>query len=479
MAFLELLILPPLFSVLFITIQGIYRVFLHPLRKIPGPLITKCSSLWLHYHAFIGDQCTAVHQLHEVYGPIVRVGPNDVDISKSDALGPIYIDRGGFEKSAYYTKFDIDGHATIFSTMSSDRRAPRAKSVLPIFSTASIKEAAGAITRCAQQMVERMGVVAKNGKPVNILTLTRAFALDSVTAYVFQQNYGGIHEKSSELSASLAIDGFVAVGRLYYVSHTVFDYIVAFFDLVAPDLETRRSLEAVDVFVRSLVKGTVTGGSNYPSRLLTNGMAVDETIAQCKDVLFAGSDSTGTILAMTCWFLVANPEKYARLRDEIVQNAMTSISDLQMLPYLNGVVREALRLSMSVSNRLPRIVPPGGWNYDGYDFPAGANVGVAAFELHLDRSVFPEPGHFLPERWIEPTSEMNASWLPFGKGARSCIARNLAFKELLIATERIVAADVLKGAKTVKDKIDIYEWFNSKTKGGKIELLWPKQRSHS
>ncbi len=48
----------------------------------------------------------------------------------------------------------------------------------------------------------------------------------------------------------------------------------------------------------------------YQSRLLKAGMSRDETIAQCKNIIFAGTDPTGMNLC-TIWFhLVRNPEKY-------------------------------------------------------------------------------------------------------------------------------------------------------------------------
>lgn len=131
---------------------------------------------------------------------------------------------------------------------------------------------------------------------------------------------------------------------------------------------------------------------------------------------------------------------------------------------------------MITSVNLPRRVPPQGWNYAGYHIPADTNVGVSAFELHLNPAVFPDPDEFLPERWLSTTAEMNTHFAPFGKGARSCIARTLANTELLIATEAIVSSDVLRGAERVQNKIEIYEWFNAKFKAGKLELIWPNEK---
>lgn len=168
--------------------------------------------------------------------------------------------------------------------------------------------------------------------------------------------------------------------------------------------------------------------------------------------------------------------RYERLRSEVAQSTADGF-ELHTVPYLNGVVKEGLRLSMAISSNLPRCVPPGGWNYAGYYIPAKTNVGVSAFELHLDPAVFPNPHEFLPERWLQTTSEMNASFSPFSKGSRSCVARILATTEILIATEAIVRADVLRRAERVQQEIEIYEWFNAKFKSGNLELVWPKEKS--
>lgn len=69
---------------------------------------------------------------------------------------------------------------------------------------------------------------------------------------------------------------------------------------------------------------------------------------------------------------------------------------------------------------------------------------------------------------------MNRNWFAFGAGPRACIARNLATVELFIATEKLVESNVLRGARVCQDEVEIYEWFNSKVKGEKLELVWEK-----
>jgi len=62
----------------------------------------------------------------------------------------------------------------------------------------------------------------------------------------------------------------------------------------------------------------------------------------------------------------------------------------------------------------------------------------------------------------------------FGVGERQCIGRNLATAELFWAVDAMVRKDVLRGARTVRPRIEIVEWFNSKVKGGKVELVWDR-----
>ena len=100
--------------ILLIAARVVYRLYLHPIAHIPGPLIPKLTSLWLYYHAYIGDEASVIHRLHAQYGSFVRVAPNEVDISDADAIQPIYVAKGGFLKAPCYANFDIDGHKSIY-----------------------------------------------------------------------------------------------------------------------------------------------------------------------------------------------------------------------------------------------------------------------------------------------------------------------------------------------------------------------------
>jgi cytochrome P450 len=455
-------------------IRSIYRISVHPLSNIPGPLLPKTTSLWLHYHAYIGDEASTIRKLHATYGDFVRVSPNEVDISDADAIQPIYVSKGGFPKATCYANFDIDGHKTIFSTTDHEHRAARAKAVVPLFSTKALRENEKAIWGCVDRMIERLKLESKSKRPVNVLNLARSLAVDAVSTHLFRENYDGVSEQGPTLSVSAFVDAFVAVGRFFYLPTTLFVWLEWAITKWQFDRETDDSMMIVDKFVSNLVSNTTPKSLTYPGRLLAVGISDSEVKAQCKDLVFAGTDSTGMNLATIMRNLALCPEKYEKLKREVNDNAVrgSDAQEVQSLPYLNAVVREALRISMANPTRLPHVVPAGGWTFKGAHFPAGTIVGCSGYELHFNHNIFPNPTDFVPERWLEATDDMSKYWFAFGAGSRACIARNLATLELQFATERLARSNALEGAKAVQDSVEIYEWFNSKVKGEKIELVW-------
>lgn len=516
MALLSLLFTPStavlllLTPIAFLILRAFYRISpFHPLSHVPGPLLPRVSSLWLVYHAWIGDECTTVHKIHQKYGSTVRTGPNSVDISDGDALNDIYTAKGGFRKTDFYGNFDIDGHKSIFSELMPERRAVRAKAVLPLFSSGSLRAGKDMLGEVVQSFVdlckEKAAESRASGKVVNLLDLTRGLSIDGVTGYLFGRPYGGVQDARQEdkgvidgklirMSASGMVDAFVGVGRFWYLRSEIFqwvDWLDAKFGAGSSE-EGFESIELVDKFVAGIVedaqkaleteKAASTTSVNgvtvdsYPCRLLSAGISVSETRAQCKDLIFAGTDSTGMNLATIMFHLAKHPEVVKALEEELEQNqGVTDLMEIQALPWLRGVVREGLRVSMANPSRLARVVPAQGWSFKGTKFPAGTEVSCSPFELHLNEDVFKSPLVFNPRRWIDEGStsqEMDRDSIPFGLGTRQCIARNLATVELFLAVKALVESGVMHGAEVVADKIEIMEWFNSHVVGGKIGMKW-------
>lgn len=84
--------------ILWIMVTIIYNLYLHPLRKYPGPLLARATGWWYIYHLCNGTQGKAFLKAHHKYGDVVRVGPNDLDYTDPQAWNDIYGHRSGHEE---------------------------------------------------------------------------------------------------------------------------------------------------------------------------------------------------------------------------------------------------------------------------------------------------------------------------------------------------------------------------------------------
>lgn len=72
------------------------------------------------------------------------------------------------------------------------------------------------------------------------------------------------------------------------------------------------------------------------------------------------------------------------------------------MPYLNVVIKEALRIHPAVGFPLPRYVPKSGLLLNGNYFAPGTIVGVNAVHIHQHEEIFGKDcQQFRPERWLE------------------------------------------------------------------------------
>lgn len=63
----------------------VYNTCLHPLREFPGPLTWTSCRLGQSCCRLAGNLAVRIHELHEIYGPIVRIGPNELSFISAEA----------------------------------------------------------------------------------------------------------------------------------------------------------------------------------------------------------------------------------------------------------------------------------------------------------------------------------------------------------------------------------------------------------
>jgi hypothetical protein len=83
----------------------VYYRYLHPLAKYPGPPLASVTNLWKTYHLWNLHLPHTLVRLHEQYGDVVRVGPNDLSFRNPDAVNTIYKAGRQLQKTSFYDGF--------------------------------------------------------------------------------------------------------------------------------------------------------------------------------------------------------------------------------------------------------------------------------------------------------------------------------------------------------------------------------------
>lgn len=63
------------FALLFFAFRAVYRIYLHPLSKFPGPREAAVSDGWLHKLSRDGHQEEEFERLHQLYSTKSRILP--------------------------------------------------------------------------------------------------------------------------------------------------------------------------------------------------------------------------------------------------------------------------------------------------------------------------------------------------------------------------------------------------------------------
>lgn len=128
---------------------------------------------------------------------------------------------------------------------------------------------------------------------------------------------------------------------------------------------------------------------------------------------------TASSLAWVFERLMRHPDKLARLQEEVRSG--------QGGGYLDAVVKETLRLCPAVPIVVRNLREP--MQISGHTIPAGVAVAPCIYLIHYREDIYPQPRRFMPERFIDKPAG-TYTWIPFGGGARRCIAANFAQFEM-------------------------------------------------
>ncbi|KAI5920504.1 P450 monooxygenase No.1 [Camillea tinctor] len=475
-------------GITYYVLYAFYQLFLSPMSSYPGPFLWRISQLPRAYYLMKGVLPFRIAKLHDKYGPVVRVAPNELAFREVEAWRDIYGHRASGEEEypkqkAFYKP--IDSHASSIIILDREGHSTVRRQLAHGFSDRSMRAQEPIIGSYVDLLIRRL----RETYDKEVAANKEAAATDPRGATVNMRNWfdwttfdiigdlgmgdsfkgledGGYHpwvalinntvRQSSMLAAivRLGFSGLVQFafnrGAIAATEHT---------QIVKEKLAQRLELKAERPdFIEGLIRH--------------KGLSFDELAANADLLLVAGSETTSTLLGGVTYLLSTHPDQYRRVTQEVRaafesddQITLTSVSGLS---YMLACLNETLRHYPPVVTGMPRVVPKGGKHIVGKFVPENTIVAVWQWSINHDPRYWTEPHAFIPERWTGEDArfknDRTEAMQPFGVGPRNCIGRNLAYAEM-----RLILAKLLYNF-----DISLHEDSRDWLKTQKAYVVWDK-----
>ncbi|KIW89319.1 uncharacterized protein Z519_10173 [Cladophialophora bantiana CBS 173.52] len=478
-------------GVLYLVCLAVYRLYLSPLAKFPGPPLTALTPWYEFYYDVIkeGRYTWKIRELHREYGPIVRINPYELHIDDPEYYDEVYTGptkpRDKWAWSAAMFGNSSSHFGSVPHSLHRMRRAP----LNPFFSKKAVARLEPMIRSVVEKLCARLAGFQQTKEPVNLRYAFAALTMDVITDYAFANCYNCLDEPDFAPVWPEAVD---SVSEQSHVNKQ-FPWLLPVMKLVPLWLVERINPHIMRLInfqigltqqVAEIMKDKDTSNKNqshptifheliHTRELPPEEKTLEHLVDEGQSVVAAGQVTTTHYLNTTAYHILANLDVLDKLKAELGEampdGKLPSLQKLERLPYLTAVVYEGFRMSYGVTHRLQRVSPTEPLIYHDYVIPAGTPVSMTSIFMHENTKYFPEPKVFKPERWLNPGSRdrLEKYLVNFSKGTRACLGRHLAEAEIYLTLAAVFRRFDLKLYETTRDDIDVaHDFFNPQPRRG-------------
>ncbi|KAF2117930.1 cytochrome P450 [Lophiotrema nucula] len=473
-------------SVTYGILLGFYNVFLHPLRSYPGPLLWRAWR-WQHTLSTLkGNYPFDSLALHKRYGPVVRVAPDELSYTDSNALKAIYGHHNPategfseFGKNPMEFNKPASGSWNILTSLNSEDHGRYRKLFSHSFSERGMREMQPRI----QDFVTQLIYVLKESAGKGWIDMQERYnwtTFDMIGDLAFGDSFHCLENQKTSPWIAAIFGNMKAAQFLVAIRHYGLSYFLRY---LTPkrlmELRATNLRYATEKMEKRIEMGP--GQGDFFDTAIANsdfekgtGMTRGEMTSNASVLVLAGSETTATLLGGTTYLLCKHPDVLKKINDE-VREAFKSDEEIDLLSvskldYMLAILDEALRIYPPAPNTGCRVVPKGGAIVAGKWVPGGTCLRNQPYAANHSPDNFHRPDDFCPERWqASPPADFanddRAARVPFSLGPRNCIGRNLAYAEM-----RLILAKVLWNFDLELDESRCGSWMESQ----KIFFLWEK-----
>ncbi|PLN82533.1 cytochrome P450 [Aspergillus taichungensis] len=467
----------------YVVARCIYDLYFHPLRNFPGP---KRAAIWSFYEFYYdvikdGTYLWEIEKMHQEYGPIIRINSRSLHIHDPEYFNTVY---GGSGRKVNKELSAVSGytfpHSTI-STIDHDLHRRRRAILNPYFSKRAIADFEPIIHDRLDALISRL--VDATGSTIDLTCAFSAFTADVVIQYFYGFHANYISSEGFRFSLKDALNVLLSFYNLTrflpFRADTLKSLPLPILGLLNPNFpEVVSAREAnkqmvlkylnkpdedkkamTDAKSKSVIVSALTD-LNVPEEEKT----LDRLLDEGETIIFAGIDTTARTLAVAFFHLLNNKELLMKLRKELSaiekpDGQRWTTAELEAVPYMRGVVQEAIRLTYGLVVRIPRISAHEALQYKGFVIPPGTPVSQSTYMINNDASAFPNPQAFDPDRWVRAAQDgvsLDKYMVSFSKGSRACLGINLAYAKLYLGIARVAFSLDMELFETTQQAMQVY-----------------------
>ncbi|KAK1753876.1 cytochrome P450 monooxygenase sdnT [Echria macrotheca] len=465
-------------------LTAIYRLTLHPLSAIPGPKWAAVSNIWLARHVRDGRMLALGKRLHDDFGPVVRVGPNEVWFNSRDAFRLIYNAGSGFGKSDFYVATKLNRPISdwkcwqglnwpdtldLLSEFDTRRYRLQRRLIGPVYQTSNVRRFERAVDEVIGRVVAKLRAL--DGVEVDLKEWMHIVAVECLGAVVLSWSPGYIRDGSDGGTSTQSYLGwkrksvfglFPLVTKLSFFSKSLGRW---FSNAWGVTFATPRNFKPffTPVYQKSskriaaaLRQASTAKAASKDERkdLLADLVQLHRDRPEFTETYLrrlavtnfgAGHETMCSALTSIMTMIGSHDRVRQRVNDEVRScvpaPSPISCEDAAQLRYTQASMKEAQRLYPVIGMSLSRKVPAEGFSCHGYYIPPGYTVGCNPISLHRNRDIYgPDADEYRPERWLlelqqrdctaaaaaAQARDMDRYHLIWGGGARTCPGRHLA-----------------------------------------------------
>ncbi|KAL9593425.1 MAG: hypothetical protein Q9179_005887 [Wetmoreana sp. 5 TL-2023] len=416
-----------------------------PLARIPSPnFLSTISPIWINRKRQASKETRTIFALHQKYGPVIRLAPNEISVNSLEGLRTIYY--GGFDKHHWYSDIFVNYRTrSMFTMLDRSAHTIQKRFVSNLYSKSYLHNSPDlhsiAHDLVLDKFLPNLDSTARNGHPIDMFDLTQAVGMDFTTAYLFGSANGTNFVDNVEFRRHWF--------ALYQVLYTqtpeeraygeIEQWGMSMCKAAEHMMQSEKPVESTQAVVYSRLFTGLQSTCADPQQVRST--AASEAL----DHLFAGHETTGITLTYLMYEMSQDPALQSKLREELLTlspplrypsgDRLPAPKDIDALTLLDAMLLETLRLYPAGAGPQPRVTPevPGRIEIGGYsNIPGGVRVSSNAYSIHRIAEVFPEPEVWSPERWLttdeKKLEQMRRCFFAFGAGGRMCVGSHFAIQ---------------------------------------------------